>query len=67
MKEAPATGMARASGNVFVGTIDASQIAPRPLEIQTKRVLSRIAVSQSVAAAIAQLAYGCPEGWRNAQ
>jgi hypothetical protein len=53
----PATGMARALENVCLAA-DSFQIAPKPLEIQKRRLLSRYKVSPAVAEAIAALAYG---------
>lgn len=54
----PAGGTAGPLGNVFVGTVDSFQIAPRPTEIQTQRIARRFGFSPAVAATIAALAYG---------
>ena len=51
-----ATGMARALENVCLAA-DTFQIAPKPLEIQKRRLLSRYNLSPALAAAIAALAY----------
>ena len=55
--KAPATGMARALENVCLAA-DSFQIAPKPLEIQKRRLLSRYKLSPAVAEAIAAHAYG---------
>ena len=59
----PAGANGEGSGKSVCLAADLFQISPRPSEIQTKRILSRIAVSQSVAATIAGLAYGSAERW----
>lgn len=53
----PATGMARALENVCLAA-DNFQIAPKPLEIQKRRLLGRYKLSPAVAEAIAVHAYG---------
>jgi len=53
----PGAGTPRALENVCLAA-DSFQIAPKPLEIQKRRLLSRYKVSPAVAEAIAALAYG---------
>jgi hypothetical protein len=60
----PASGMARASGNVIVGTADTSEIAHRALEIQTTHLRRRFNLTPAVAAVVAGLAYGQADSWR---
>ncbi|GJE14441.1 hypothetical protein FOHLNKBM_5516 [Methylobacterium longum] len=60
----PAGANGEGSGKSVCLAADTFQIAFRPLEIQTARVLSRVSVSDSVAAAIASLAYPQVDSWR---
>jgi hypothetical protein len=53
----PGAGTPRALENVCLAA-DSFQIAPKPLEIQKRRLLSCYKVSPAVAEAIAALAYG---------
>lgn len=59
----PAGANGEGSGKGVCLGADTFQIAPRPLEIQTARILSRVSVSQSVAATIAALAYPRIDHW----
>lgn len=63
----PASGMARAFGNVAVGTADVPDLAHHTPEIQTSRLLRRFNLSPSVAAAVAGHLYAVPEHWRAAR
>ena len=64
MKEAPATGMAKASGNVAVGTADILQIALRPSDFQQHHLRRRYGLSAATAAAVADLAFARADTWR---
>ena len=59
----PAAGTARALENVCLAADD-FQIALDTRKIQTSRILSRFAFSPSVAAAVADLAFGQADGRR---
>lgn len=59
----PAGGTARAFGNVIPGRADASDLAPRPLQIQTTRLRERFGLTPAVAAATAALAYPNTDTW----
>ena len=61
----PAGANGEGSGRSVCLGADTFQIAPRPLEIQTSRIRSRVAVSHAVAAVIASHAFGIAEGWRS--
>jgi hypothetical protein len=63
----PAGENGEGSGKSVCLAADTFQIALRPLEIQTNRVLSRVSVSHSVAATIASLAYPQVDSWRSAR
>lgn len=63
----PAGANGEGSGKSVCLAADTFQIAFRPHEIQTNRVLSRVAVSHSVASAIAALAYPQIDSWRGAR
>lgn len=63
----PATGMARALGNVAVGTADTSDVAHRALEIQTSHLRRRFNLSPAVAAVVAGLAFPQVDTWRAAR
>ena len=64
MQNTPATGMARASGNVSVGTADTFQIAPHRSEVQTQHIRRRFGLPPSTAAVVASLAYPALDTWR---
>ena len=59
----PASGMARAFGNVAVGTADTSDLAPRTSQIQTEILRHRYRLSPAVAAVTASLLYPPREHW----
>lgn len=62
-EKTPASGMARAFGNVAVGTADVPDLAHRAPEIQSARLRKRFVLSPALAAEIAQHLHAVPEHW----
>jgi hypothetical protein len=67
MKEAPASDMAKASGNVAVGTADTFQIALRSTDFQKHHLRHRYGLPAATAAAVAELAFARSDTWRDAR
>jgi hypothetical protein len=67
MKEAPASGMAKASGSNVCSAADILQIHLRTTDFQNHHLRQRYGLPAATAAAIADLAFARSDSWRSAR